>query len=91
MLTPTDFRYTMVLPRVLTDDELRQVRAPALVLLGEREVVYDPRAAAKRAATLIPNVKVIAIPGAGHAVNMDQPDLVNQHILEYLRPPAHLG
>jgi pimeloyl-ACP methyl ester carboxylesterase len=88
MLTTTDFRYTMVLPPVFRDEELRQVRASTLLLLGDHEVVYDPRAAMRRAQRLIPSVTVTVLPQAGHALSFDQPDRVNHEILAFLRPPS---
>ena len=75
-----------VFPRVYTDDELRQVKAPTLVLLGEREVIYDPRAALRRAETLMPNVVTALVPGAGHALVFDRPELINERLLAFLAP-----
>jgi pimeloyl-ACP methyl ester carboxylesterase len=86
MLTPSGFRYTMVLPPVYTDADLRQLRVPALLLLGDREVVYDPQAAAKRAARLVSGIRVKIIPGAGHLLTFDQPETINHCILEFLAP-----
>jgi pimeloyl-ACP methyl ester carboxylesterase len=88
MMTPTDFRYTMVFPSVCTDNELRQLQAPTLLLLGEHDVIYPPRAAEARATRLIPNVQVQQVPGAGHALNLDQPELVSQSILKFVLGPA---
>jgi pimeloyl-ACP methyl ester carboxylesterase len=84
LMTPTDFRYKMFFPPVNTDDELRQIRASTLLLLGEREVIYNPKTALKRAMNLIPHIEADIIPGAGHALNLDQPEMVNQRILEFL-------
>ncbi len=67
-----------------TDDQLRQVCSPTLVLLGEREVIYNPKTALKRALRLIPRVEGEIIPGAGHAVSIDQPEVVNRRILDFL-------
>jgi pimeloyl-ACP methyl ester carboxylesterase len=88
MLASAGFRYTMVLPPVFTAAELQQVRAPTLLLLGDHEVVYDHQAALKRAQALIPGVQVTVIPEAGHALNFDQPELVNRCLLEFLDPPG---
>ena len=85
MLTPTDFRYNMYLPPVYTDAELQQVKPPTLLLLGEHEVIYDRHAGLNRARTLIPNLETAIIPGAGHALNFDQPEMVNTRILEFLQ------
>jgi pimeloyl-ACP methyl ester carboxylesterase len=85
-LVATDFRGDYnVSPRVYGDAELRRIAAPTLVLIGEREVIYDPRAALRRAADLIPDCQAALVPGAGHAVAIDQPEIVNDRILEFLR------
>ena len=84
MLTSTDFRYSMYLPPVHTDEELRQIQAPTLLLLGDHEVIYNYSAALNRATNLIPHLETAVIPGAGHALSLDQPELVNARILEFL-------
>jgi len=84
-LVRTDFRGDYnVFPPVYSDDELRQIRAPTLLLLGDREVIYDPRAALKRALDLIPNIEAEIIPGAGHPLTLEQPEIVNARILAFL-------
>lgn len=91
LLTPTDFRYQMFFPPAETDADLRRVQAPTLLLLGEREVIYAPNQALRRATRLIPAVEAILIPGAGHAVSLDQPDMVNQHVLRFLGQAGGAG
>jgi pimeloyl-ACP methyl ester carboxylesterase len=88
MMTPADFRYTMVIPQVCTEAELRQLGLPTLLLVGDHDVVYDEQAMRQRAARLIPKVQVTLIPEAGHALNLDQPALVNRSVLEFLGAPA---
>jgi len=88
VMTPNDFRYQMFLPPVFTDGELRQVKAPTLLLFGEREVIYAPQTALTRARNLIPNIEADIISGAGHALNFDQPEIVNQRIMEFLKKHA---
>jgi len=85
MMTTTDFRYSMYLPPTFTDEQLRQLKTPTLLLLGDHEVVYNYKAALNRAKTLIPHLETALIPGAGHALNFDQPEMVNQRILAFLK------
>lgn len=85
MFTTNDFRYSMYLPPTFKDDQLRQIRAPTLLIMGEQEVVYNYHKAIARAKKLIPNIQTALIPGAGHAMNFDQPELVNQHMLNFLK------
>lgn len=68
---------------VFTDEELRSIRTPTLVMIGDREVIYDPEAVAERARRLIPGARVEIVPGAGHALFYDRPDVVNRRIIEF--------
>ncbi len=74
-----------VIPSVFNDKELRGVAAPILLLLGEKEPLYDPRAAIERAQRLIPTLEARLIAGASHLVSLDQPEIVNGHILKFLK------
>ncbi len=85
LLMGTHFRGDLhVFPRVFTDRELRHVKVPTLILLGEHEVIYDPRTALNRAAALIPNVETALVPGARHRLTLDQPQVVNARLTAFL-------
>jgi pimeloyl-ACP methyl ester carboxylesterase len=85
VMTMRHFRIGVtVTPRVYTDDELRQIKAPTLLLIGEREVIYDPQAALKRALALMPNIQGHIVPGASHALTWDRSEVVNARMLEFL-------
>ena len=73
-----------VLPTVFADDELRQIKAHTLLLIGEEEVIYNPVAAVNRATQLIQNIEAEVIPNASHGLPMEQPELVNERILGFL-------
>jgi pimeloyl-ACP methyl ester carboxylesterase len=64
-------------------DELSRITAPALVVVGEHDDAYL-RAADVMAARL-PKAKKIVIPGAGHVVTIEEPELLNAAIIEFLR------
>lgn len=69
---------------VFSDDELRSIMTPTLVLVGERESIYEPYAVVERARRLIPNAYAEIVPGAGHALFHDRPDIVNRRIIEFI-------
>jgi len=71
-------------PWVFTDSELRQIRNPTLVLIGDREVIYDPEKVAAKARRLLPQASVEIVPGASHAIFYDRPDIVNRRIVEFI-------
>ena len=63
-------------------DELPDIAAPALVLLGEKDEAYQ-RAAEVMVAKL-PNAERVTIPGAGHIVNIDETEAFNAAVLAFL-------
>lgn len=71
-------------PPRLPDRTLRRLTAPSLVLVGEQEVVFDPRRVLARARRLIPDVSAETLPGAGHDMTFDNPEGVNERILGFL-------
>jgi pimeloyl-ACP methyl ester carboxylesterase len=80
-----------VYPAVFSDDELRALDVPALVLVGDREVIYAPREALERARRLMPCVQAELVPDGCHLLNGHQAGWVNDRLLRFLaheRVPA---
>jgi pimeloyl-ACP methyl ester carboxylesterase len=73
-----------IYPTVFTDDELRRLCMPALLLVGDREVIYDAHLAVNRALQLIPGIQAEVIPDASHLLIMEQPEVVNRRLLAFL-------
>lgn len=67
-------------PYVFTDGELKSVKVPILLLLGEHEVIYDPHSALHRATSLVPGIKAEII-NAGHVLSMEQPAYINERVM----------
>ena len=80
----TNMRHLSFMRPVFTDDELRQIIVPILLLIGDHEIMYEPKKALERATSLIPDIQAELIPNASHMLNKDQPELVNKKILEFL-------
>ncbi len=72
-------------PPTLPDRTLHRLAAPTLVLVGEREVVFNPRRVLSRARRLMPDVSAETLPGAGHDMTFDHPKGVNERVLRFLR------
>lgn len=68
-----------------TEAELQKLDTRTLVLLGQQEIMYNPKAALERARRLIPHLEAEIIPNAGHALNRDQPHQVDARILEFIQ------
>jgi len=80
-----------VYPTAFSDAELRGLAARTLLLVGEREVIYDRHAALARAQRLIPQVEAEFVPGACHLLTVEQADLVNARLLKFLTAESSLA
>ncbi|MBA4417526.1 MAG: alpha/beta hydrolase [Syntrophus sp. (in: bacteria)] len=74
-----------VMPTVLTDRELQNIKVPALYLVGENEKIYSARKAVERFQKVAPWIQTGLIPKAGHALHVEQPEMVNSLVCEFLR------
>lgn len=85
----TNFKWKYVVrPNTYTDEELRSIKTPILLLYGDHEVIYDWRKALDRAKRLLPDLTTDVLPGAGHFLIAEQPELFNRRVLQFLRPEA---
>ena len=83
-MTTRHTRTHLLFPTVLGDEELRRIKAPTLLVLGEEEIIYDPQAALERAQRLIPDLEATLVPDASHLLTMQWPAVVNGRVLEFL-------
>jgi pimeloyl-ACP methyl ester carboxylesterase len=73
-----------VLPRVYSKEEFARIKAKVLLILGEKEAIYNPQAASRTAKELIPGVEIEIIPDAHHITALAQPEKFNQRILQFI-------
>jgi pimeloyl-ACP methyl ester carboxylesterase len=67
----------------LSDDELRALRTPVLLLIGENEVLYDAAAAVARARRLITDFEGALVPDCRHDMCSSQFRIVNARVLDF--------
>ncbi|WP_422425180.1 alpha/beta fold hydrolase [Bacillus sp. PSXD-155] len=70
-------------PYIFTNQELAEIQTPMLLMLGENEVMYNPIEAFKCAENSSPNLTVELVKDVGHLMSMENPQYVNDRILEY--------
>jgi pimeloyl-ACP methyl ester carboxylesterase/2-polyprenyl-6-methoxyphenol hydroxylase-like FAD-dependent oxidoreductase len=80
--------YYRAVPRVMLDtandpNRSRRIDAPALVIWGEQDIFLGPELA-EPDRSLVPDLRVERLPQASHWVQMDQPELVNDLLLEFI-------
>ena len=69
---------------VFSDNELRALQVPVLLLIGEQEVMYDPAEALARARRLIPDFEGDLVPQSSHEMCSSQYQIVDARVLEFL-------
>jgi pimeloyl-ACP methyl ester carboxylesterase len=72
-------------PTVFTNAQLRAIRVPTLLLIGEHERMYQPHALLKLAQQRMPQLQGAIVEGADHIAAMAQPGDVNDRIIRFLR------
>ncbi|NNE96309.1 MAG: alpha/beta hydrolase [Acidimicrobiales bacterium] len=73
-----------VMPSVFTDTELAGVEIPVLVVIGDKELIYNPREALERARCTLPSAQTELMPGAGHLLNIERADNIDRLVLDFL-------
>jgi pimeloyl-ACP methyl ester carboxylesterase len=68
-------------------ERLRQVRAPVLVLRGERSTTLD-EARARAALEAAPHARLVTVPGTTHFIPMEKPDEVARLVVAEQRAGA---
>ena len=69
----------------LSDDELRSLHMPVLLLIGDGEVICDSWDASARAGRLIPKLEGDLIPGCRHDMCLSQHRIVDAYVVDFLK------
>ncbi|WP_031071542.1 alpha/beta fold hydrolase [Streptomyces sp. NRRL WC-3742] len=69
--------------RPFTDEELASIALPVLVLVGRRSALLRPRQVVERVTGLVPGVRAEIVERAGHGLNLERPELVNERLLAF--------
>jgi len=77
-----------VMPAVVPDEQLRSLKMPTLLLIGDHEVISDPARALERARGLIPDFEGELVPGCRHDMCSSQHDIVDSRVLDFLQKTA---
>jgi len=73
-----------VLPAVVSDEDLRTLKVPTLLLIGDHEVISDPAKALERARRLIPDFRGELVPRSRHEMCVRQHRIVDARVVEFL-------
>jgi pimeloyl-ACP methyl ester carboxylesterase len=74
-----------IMPTVVSDERLRTLHVPTLLLYGDHEVICDPARALERARRLIPDFKGELVPRSRHEMCASQHEIVDARFLDFLK------
>jgi pimeloyl-ACP methyl ester carboxylesterase len=74
-------------PSVFSDEELRKIRTPVLLLIGDHEVIYEPERVIQRATRAVAGLKAEIIPNANHNAEYTAAEAVNEKIINFFLDP----
>jgi pimeloyl-ACP methyl ester carboxylesterase len=82
------YKYGNSKPRLLdmmpfSKNELKSLKIPVMVLIGDHDIVNNKKIFIK-AHKFIPNVETEVIKDAGHFMSIDQPEIINKKVVEFL-------
>ena len=71
-------------------DGLAAISVPVLVVVGEGDVIAPPEVA-ETMAKAIPGAHLEVVPDAGHVANLENPDVFNRALTDFLAAVAATG
>lgn len=77
----------IVTPTTMSDEQLRSIRVPTLLLVGENETVGSASRAMRRVSRVAPQIQAELVPGAGHDLPIAQRERMTRRVLEFLEAP----
>ena len=84
-MPPDTLRVAANAANALSDDDLRALHVPVLLLMGDDEVLYDAPTALARARRLIPDFEGELIPRCRHDMCFSQSRIVDARVLDFLK------
>lgn len=70
--------------------QLKSLTIPVLVLIGDDDIINN-ESSLKEAKKYLPNVQTAIIKKAGHFLSIDQPEIVNRKVLDFLNQNNNLS
>lgn len=74
-----------VIPKVISKEKLKTIQVPTFLLMGEKEVIYNPKKALMQAKASIPHIETLMLPNTSHYLFIEDANKVNDSIVNFLR------
>jgi pimeloyl-ACP methyl ester carboxylesterase len=81
-------RPNVIFPAVFSSAELRAIRAPVLLLMGDNDLLCEAHSTVRAALQRMPSLQTGILPGAHHIAAMATPTECCRRIIEFCKPSA---
>jgi pimeloyl-ACP methyl ester carboxylesterase len=78
-------------PRVLSDRQLRAIDSPTLLLIGTREVIYDPQKVLYRAESTMLQITTELVSGGTHMMSWEKSEMITARMIAFLNEQIDVG
>lgn len=75
-------------PTAFPRRQLETLRSSALLHVGDKEKIYSPSRVIAKARATLPDVTAHLVPNCGHLINIEQPSMTNERLIEFLKTQA---
>lgn len=73
-----------VIPKVVPKEKLETIQVPSLLMMRDKEVIYNPIRALMQAKTSIPHIETLVLPNTSHCLFIEDAKQVNDSIIHFL-------
>jgi pimeloyl-ACP methyl ester carboxylesterase len=73
-----------VIPKAIPLEKLKTIEVPTLLLMGEGEVIYNPKRAIMEAKASIPHIETLMLPNTSHCLFIEDAIRVNNSVVGFL-------
>ena len=78
-------------PRVLSDRQLKAIDSPTLLLIGTREVIYDPQKVLYRAKSTMLQITTELVSGGTHMMSWEKSEMITARMIAFLKESIDVG
>jgi pimeloyl-ACP methyl ester carboxylesterase len=71
-------------PNIFDDRALKNITIPTLLLVGEKEVIYNPQKVLDRAGRTMPNITTQLVTDGTHMMSWEKKEIINAQMIAYL-------
>lgn len=79
------FKHRWVVPlSVLTPEEWKSIKVPAMFMVGSEEKLYDAKEAIDHLAKVAPDIRSVLVPDCGHDLTFVRNEIINSEVKNFL-------